>query len=195
MFGQFVALARFSLRKPRAAIRDILEMDLDPKQVAQLAVLSIVLLAVTSFLVLNVLVGFFANGNIDNSEATAVLTALGAVSPLSFSISGAVSFVLRGAAIFLVGRQFGGVGTLQQSFLILAWFDLLSGIGILIAVAGMYVFPGLFIFLMMAGGGYLIWVALNFVAELHQFQRLTAVFLGVFVSYFMIEFVISIVVG
>ena len=108
----------------------------------------------------------------------------------------AVQFSLFGALIYWVGRMFGGVGTLPETYLVLAWYVLVTSFLVplpmsLLAMVqpiegpdGTLVAPtepvvGNIVILAMVAIALCFWLLVRYVAELHGFKNTWGV-LGVF---------------
>lgn len=177
-------LARLSLRDPRAATRALLAEGV-PLSARSAGLL---LMAVLSTLIL---------------QASFVLAPPGdepmagflASSPVRTAVVQWLILILTAVLTWRVGRAFGGSGNLPDSLLVVVWLQLLMlGVQILQLVAFVLIppFAGL---IGLVGFGLFLWLSVNFIAELHGFRSLGAVFAGMVVTTFAAALLAALLMG
>lgn len=92
-----------------------------------------------------------------------------------------------------VGRKMGGVGTLAQSILVIAWMQvvlLVLQVALLIIFQIIPVGPG---YVNIIAVGFFFWLLSNFVTELHGFSSRLLVFIGILVGMFAFGLLLSLI--
>ena len=104
---------------------------------------------------------------------------LGMISPFSITIYSFISFAILILGTFLVGKIFGGQGTLEATLFNLTLIQtIMVGIQIINIVAEMVLPASVSSWIGIAGFIYFIFLFCIFVAELHKFRSPLMVFLG-----------------
>ena len=104
---------------------------------------------------------------------------LGMISPFSITIYSFMSFAILILGTFLVGKIFGGQGTLEATLFNLTLIQtIMVGIQILNIVAGIVLPAAISSWIGIAGFIYFVFLFCIFVAELHKFRSPLMVFLG-----------------
>lgn len=194
MMADFRELALRSLRDPREGLRGLLALRLPPE-----AVLYMALLAITLEALLNHAMALAIVSAIDRGAAPSAIplrrafAAYAQIGPLWLALLGLISFALRTALLFAMGRAFGGRGERADCALTVAWYDLLWAGFMCATIVVLMVVPFLTVLLFAAGGLYALWIAVNFIAEVHGFDRLGPVLLGLMIGYMALQLVLSLV--
>ena len=161
--GSHWAEARASVENPRAGARRILNMNL-PLGIAAQALLVVALLtALLSTLVMML-------GPADGPIA--------AMSPLDWAAVQAVGMFVGAGAVHVVGRWFGGQGTLPGALAVMAWAQFIIWGVQVVQVIALIVLPPLAMPLALVALALTFWLLVNFIAELHGFSSLIKVLLG-----------------
>jgi len=167
MFETVKELAQLTMSDPRKAVAVLFRISIGSVQLLELATI-VIALGVISNWAYSVAVPGPENPVVDGLLGNPVLLAIIQFMLLMVSV----------AAIFLIGRMFGGTGSFEQTFLVSIW---LQGYMLIIQVVVLFVVvivpvlsrtldTGVFVYLM--------WLLVNFVAALHGFQSRLKVFLG-----------------
>ncbi|MEE9427761.1 MAG: YIP1 family protein [Paracoccaceae bacterium] len=166
--SQIVRAVVETIRDPRSGAKMVMSQNVDRRQRWEILLLIAVLsggLAYTSILI----GGLFGNGTD---------TAMGA-GPFVLAITQA--FVLLGMVflIHIVGTKAGGLGSLDDAILLVAWMQFILICLQIIQIMAVVAFPVLAVLLGLAGF-VLIFVLLTvFISELHGFRSLPGVFFSV----------------
>ncbi len=111
---------------------------------------------------------------------------------------GAILFVILvviAYSIWIVGRFFGGRGTLAEALLIVAWLQFVMIVVQLGQLVAMLLLPPLAALILLAGFILFFWLLTNFVAVVHGFQSRILVFLMMLVTAFVLAFLAGIVLS
>jgi Yip1 domain len=179
-----VALMRLTLQAPRKGARRIMEMNL-PINARWLALL---LVAAGSA------IGTHLSIALMPPEQREMILALIA-SPMSTALMQAGIWAVIAAAIAVGGRMRGGEGTFPDALILMAWLQFMLLCLQLVQVAAGVVLPILADLIGLAGLGLLLWLLTNFVAELHGFRSLVAVFAGLVAGAFALMFLAAILLS
>lgn len=162
-----LALARHTLRYPRAGARFLLDQDLAPG----VRWLAFLLVAVASA------IGTHLSITVMPPDQRAVLEQMFA-SPIRTAIMQGTIWLGIAWLIAIGGRLRGGRGSFMDALLLVTWLEfILLCIQVLQVVAG-FLLPPIGDIIGLAGLVMLAWLLTNFVAELHGFASLWAVFAG-----------------
>lgn len=115
------------------------------------------------------------------------IEALASSSPVFWVLAGAGDFGLRLLALTWLGQAFGGRASFDDCLLGLAWYDLLYAAFLAALTVLLTLFPLLAGPAAILGGLWALWVMVNFVAELHRFEDLGKVALGVLLGYVLLR--------
>ena len=103
------------------------------------------------------------------------------------------TFVARGIALTYFSRVFNGIGSLRNSILSLAWFDIIHSMGLAIVFIGLWVSPTITILFTLIGTVWLIWIAVSFISVLHNFKNVAVVFFGMIIGYILLHFSLNLI--
>lgn len=164
-------LIRDSLTRPRAAMRAVLDMNLPTGILWQ----ALVLVAVLGDLIV-------WGGLAMTAEGRALLTQGGLPGPLFMGVLQLALLALMAVGIDRIGRAFGGKGDFAGALAVIVWlqvvmFTLQFGQLLLYLLV-----PPLADMLGIALFAVMFWMLSNFVAELHGFRSVGAVFGGVIIT-------------
>ncbi|MEJ6394924.1 YIP1 family protein [Gymnodinialimonas sp. 2305UL16-5] len=107
----------------------------------------------------------------------------------------AASLFLVVHAITHIGRLFGGQGEFLGALALMTWLQFVFLLVQVVMLLTTLVLPPLGAIVMTLALGLFLWLFLNFIAVLHGFQSLGAVFVMTLVSFIAIIFVISLVLS
>ncbi len=176
-----LAEAKLTLRNPRGGARRIMALGL-PASVGRLA---LALLAITSAIFAHLSLAAFDPAGGDPFGGLMA-------SPIRTAV---LQFIILMAAVWLIhviGRARGGAGSMAQALSLMAWLQLLMlGIQLLQLVLQL-VLPPLAGLVNLVGIVLFFWLLTNFIAELHGFGSLLAVFGGVVVGLIGLGFVVTV---
>lgn len=158
-----------TLRDPRAGARAVMDIDLPRSTRWELLFLVVLLNVVAS--VLTMLAGH-VSGGVMLGEAV-----FG--SPFMLLVVQGVLSVLMAVAIFQVGRMFGGHGTLDQAIMLVAWLQFVLITLQVAQMAALLVLPPLANLIGLASLLVTFYLLTMFVAEMHGFRSVGAVFVGI----------------
>ncbi|MCI2398401.1 Yip1 family protein [Aliiroseovarius subalbicans] len=179
-FGYLFGMALQSIPEPRKVARDLFALNL-PRDTLWLILMLLItigaVLGTLASLVFPVEDAMFAPF-LSNHIALAV-------------VEGGAMFVITNM-LYLVGRAFGGQGTLEQALVTVIWLEfvtLVVQVGIL--VLSLFA-PALAVLLWLAGGVAFFWIISHFTAEMHGFKSVGLVFAALIVIVAVFIFVLSI---
>ncbi len=170
-----------SLTDPARAAVDLLRMNFTIPVLLQAAI------AVTALTTLLGLLTVTASGG-----PADLISAAMSSSPLSFAIMQFGMFLFMSGMIFLGGRAFGGIGSLQGSLLVGVWIGVMQ---LIIQVAQFLVLslsPLLAGMMSLAALVWLFWALSQFVKVLHGFQNGFVVFIGILLVFMVSVFLAAI---
>ncbi len=156
-----------TLRAPRTGVRRLLALGL-PMEARWLGLILVTVLAV---IVTRVSLLMLPPG--DELGFLAIVTDPFVGVPLQ-----AGSLVITAVAISGIGRIFGGRGGFADALLVIVWVEFLMTITQVAELAVMLVVPPLGAVLGIAVLVFFVWLVVNAIAELHGFDNLLMVFLG-----------------
>jgi hypothetical protein len=179
-----LALMRLTLQAPRRGARRILDMNL-PINVRWLA---LVLVAAGSAIAAHLSIALMP------PEQRDLMLSLIA-SPLRTALLQAGIWAMIAGAIAVGGRMRGGTGTFPDALILMVWLQF-----ILLCVQAVQVLTGVVLPILadligLAGIVLVLWLLTNFVAELHGFRSLVAVFAGLVAGAFALMFVVSLLLS
>ncbi len=164
---------------PRAAARQILDLNLPRNVVGMIFVLTCVLSAIVSFLVAAATVG-----------ADGVL-----VSPLRGAILVGAGTVVTSGIISFVGRMLGGTGQFFDLFVLILWSQIIQlGLSALSIIANV-VSADLYVLVFYFSFAFGFWLMVNFTTVAHGFKSRPLVAMGIFGISFFIAFVLIIILN
>jgi hypothetical protein len=176
-----LALVRLTLQEPRQGARRIMELDL-PINGRWLA---LILVAAGSA------IGTHLSIALMPPEQREIMLTLIA-SPVRTALLQAGIWAVIAAAIAVGGRMRGGTGTFPDALILMVWLQFILLCVQMVQVLAGIVLPIVADLIGLAGLGLLLWLLTNFVAELHGFRSLIAVFAGVVAGAFALIFVAAI---
>ena len=157
--GALMGLLRETLADPRATARRLISLQL-PIEARWMA---FALATLASVIVLQGL-GMVATGSTEMP------------SPMLFVLLLASANLVGVVAIHQVGRLMGGLGSFEDTLLLVAWLQSIQVMLILLQSIAFLVLPPLGGIVQIVGLVVLLWLLTSFVAELHGFRSLWAVF-------------------
>jgi hypothetical protein len=175
-------LVRDTLRDPRGTARGLLAMGLPvPARWIALALIAAIsaILAHLAFAL---------------SAARAPVESPPLPSPLMTAALQYAVLVGTAVAVHLIGRRFGGRGTLPDSVLVVVWLQFILVVVQVAQLVALVVLPPLADVFSVAGLVLFLWLLTAFVAELHGFDSLGRVFGGILISLFALAFALALVV-
>lgn len=160
-------LARESLTSPRTAARALLGIRLKAAVLWQLAVLVSILTVLMIFAEITV-----------GGGPTSLLDVL-SVDPVIMAALQFASLLIMAAAIYGVGRAFGGKGGWDGALALVVWLQVIM-LGVAALQTALYLLvPALAQIVGLLSIVLLLWLLTNFTAELHGFTNLWVVFFGI----------------
>ena len=183
-----LALVRLTLQNPRQGADRIMALDL-PMNGRWLA---LILVAAVSA------IGTHLSIALMPAEQRDMMLALIA-SPVRTALLQAGIWAVMAGAIAAGGRMRGGTGTFPDALILMVWLQFILLCVQLVQVLAGVMLPVLADLIGLAGLGLLLWLLTNFVAELHGFRSLIAVFAGLvagaFAFTFVAAFLLTLVLG
>jgi hypothetical protein len=159
--------AQHSVQSPRPMARQVMALNL-PLNVGAMALMVVAILTA----MMSAIVSMMAQTA--GGEAGVMMM----LSPLQWAILQVVSMFVGAGLITVIGRSFGGHGTLPQAVVLLAWAEFIVLLVQIVQVIALFILPPLALILAFVGLGLTAWLLVNFIAELHGFQSLLKVFFG-----------------
>ena len=179
-----LALVRLTLQSPRDGARRVMALDL-PINVRWLA---LILVAVGSA------IGTHLSIALMPPEQREIMLTLIA-SPVRTALLQAGIWAVIAAAIAVGGRMRGGTGSFPDALILMVWLQFILLCVQLVQVLVGIAVPMLADLIGLAGLGLLLWLLTNFVAELHGFRSLIAVFAGIVAGAFGFIFVAAVLLS
>jgi len=173
-FGELLSMVLATLRDPRSMARAMLALDW-PRVARWQALALITVLSVIVVQVLQIASGAYSEVVLFGiSVSTAVGLGIGQLPML-----GAGAYAMAG-----VGRMFGGRGDLDGAIILLTWLQVVLFCFQVLQLLALFLLPGLSSMLALLAFGISFWLLTIFVAELHGFERLALVFMGILATLF-----------
>ncbi|MCB2116279.1 MAG: YIP1 family protein [Rhodobacteraceae bacterium] len=166
------ALAPETLRAPRSAARQLFDLHL-PSEARWLGLCLVVVLAVIETKVALLLMP--AAGEPDFMVALS--------DPWVALPAQAVALVLVALAVHRIGALFGGRGSFEDALLAVVWVEFLMTLAQAVQFLAILALPPLGALLAIAIVAGFLWITANFIAELHGFQSLAKVGLGMIAGF------------
>ncbi len=174
-----------TLRSPRAGARQIMQLNIPRREGWEILLLIAVLSA-----------GFaYISVTISGAQADLGPDFPAPMAPLALAFAQLTVMVIMVFAIHGVGRAAGGSGTLEQALILVSWMQFILICLQILQIVATLVFPLLALLIGVAGLVVLFWLLTVFVAELHGFRSMTAVFLSVLVVMVVVATVLRFVFG
>lgn len=180
--GELFSMVLATLRDPRAIARAILALDW-PRSARWMALALITVLSVIVVQVLQIASGSYGEVVLFGiSVSTAIGLGLG-----QFLMLGVGAYAMSS-----VGRMFGGTGDLDGAIILLTWLQVVLFVFQVLQLVALFTFPGLLSVFSLAAFGVSFWLLTIFVAELHRFDRLALVFMGILATLFAMGLVFAV---
>ncbi len=176
-----LAEARNSLRDPRGAARRIIALD-PPMQARWIG---LALMAVGSAILTH-----FSLVLIPEADRDAMMQFM--VSPVRTALLQAALLLMIVQMVYWMGRARGGVGNFPDALLVMVWLQFLMLVVQTIQLVVMVLLPPLAALVNIASFAIFVWLFTNFVAELHGFRSLLAVFGGIVFGAILLAFGLAI---
>lgn len=173
--------ARFTIQDPRAAARALMEMRL-PMSVRWLAFGVVV----TGSSLMTVLAIQFSSAGGDPAVAQVLSQ------PIALAMMQGVVMLVFAQLMARVGQMAGGMGGFPDALLLLTWVQVILMLVQVVQIVLEFVLPSVADLLGLLGLGLMFWLVTHFVAELHGFQSLGAVFAGVIATVLAAGFAVSV---
>lgn len=161
------AEVRRTVETPRAGARRILNLNLPLATAAQAMLVVAILTGLLSSLVALI-------AQTAGEDAAGLMT----LTPLNWVVLQAVGMFLGAGAVHIIGRGFGGQGSLQGALALMAWAQFIVLLLQILQMAALFVLPVLILPLALVAMALTFWLLVNFIAELHGFASLIKVLLG-----------------
>jgi hypothetical protein len=176
-FSGLVAAAGETLRDPRTGLRRILALN-PPMQARWIAFL---LMAIGSAIVTHLSIGL-----IPAEDRDAVMGVMS--SPVRTAILQGVLLLAIVQLVWWLGRMRGGTGSFPDALLSMIWLQFIMLAIQALQLVLMVISPPLAALANLAGLVVFLWLLTNFVAELHGFRSLIAVFGGIVLGALLLGF-------
>ena len=161
-----------SLKRPKEGISAVFKWQLSLQDSA----LALTLTAVVSAVLISLLIGPLPP---EVDPVTAAM--LG--SPFYLAIVQLVGLAMIAACLHLLGRVFGGQGTLPQAVVMMAWLEVILILISTVQSVALILVPPVGVVLVPVGMVLSRWLITNFVAELHGVGSLVMTLLGVIAAF------------
>jgi len=172
-------LARDTVRDPKTGARRVLSLPLPPRAawdgLALVLLVSLILGYLTTMLL--------------GVPADPLLPGF-APSPLRAAVVQGGALLVMIGAIYGVGRMMGGTGTLEGTVRLTAWLQFIMLLLQVVQTVFLLILPGVAGLIGMLSIGLMLWLLTNFIAVLHGFRSLGAVFVMILVTTFALSFVL-----
>ena len=179
-----VRLGRLSLEDPRKGMRAVLDLGVP----VPARTFGLLLMAVGSAVLTHI--GFLLLP-VSDDPLLAYLMA----SPFRTAVVQWLALAASVVLIARIGRARGGVGSFADALLVVVWLQLLMLAVQVVQIAALVVIPPVAAMINIAGLGLFFWLLTNFIAELHGFTTLRAVFGAVVVTIVCVAFLMVIVLA
>ena len=176
-----LSAARYTLQNPRAGARVILSLGLTTGQ----ALLALVLIAVISTLLT---AASFLIAPLPPEAEVQMLFA----NPLELAVMQTVVLAFGAGMVHLVGRKFGGRGTLAGAVALIAWIEFILSLMQLVQIVALFILPPFAEVIGIMGLAVFLWLLTQFVTELHGFSSVWKVFGGILATIFTLSFGVAI---
>jgi len=174
-----LSLARDTVRDPKEGARRVLALPL-PQRVAWEGLALVLILSLLLAYLTTMLLG---------GSSDPLLPGF-ARSPLLTAVIQAGTLVVMIGAIHGVGRMMGGAGTLEGAVRLTAWLQFIMLVLQVIQGVFLLVLPAVVGLIGMLSIGLMLWLLTNFIAVLHGFRSLLAVFLMILATTFALSLVL-----
>ena len=171
-----------SLKRPKEGISAVFKWQLSLQDSA----LALTLTAVVSAVLISLLIGPLPP---EVDPVTAAM--LG--SPFYLAIVQLAGLAMIAVCLHLLGRMFGGKGTLPQAVVMMAWLEVILILISTVQSAALILVPPVGVLLVPVGMVLSLWLITSFVAELHGFVSLAMTLLGVIAAFIAAVFAMIVV--
>lgn len=154
----FVELVMLSLRNPRVAARQIIDMNLPMAALWNAALLVVILSVLLTF------------ATISSSPEGSIVLQIGA-SPMGFTILSAGSMVMLVFGLYWTGRMLGGKGELQSFIALVVWVQFLWLLAQLVQTVLVILSPPLAALFGFASLMFGLWILVQFINEAHKLDN------------------------
>lgn len=175
-------LARLTLTDPRAAVRRLVSIDV-PMEARWLGLFLVAVLGV-----LATRLSLLALPPAGQPGLLAVMT-----DPVVGVPAQILSLSLVSAAIAGFGRVFGGAGRFADVLLVVVWIQFLMSVAQVIELAAILVVPPVGTLLALAALALFLWIVVHAIAELHGFENVFKVFVGMVAGFLLIVTALAVV--
>lgn len=179
--------ARDTVQMPRAGARALINMNL-PVNVGWLGV---ILMAVASAALSAVT--FVLSPPSSDPAMEQALTGMFA-NPIQLAVFQTVALIIGAMLIYRVGRMFGGAGRFADALVLIGWLEFVLLLLQAVQLALLLISTPLAAALGMFGLVLFLWLLTNFIAELHGFRSLLAVFFAIIGTTLVVSFAAAILI-
>lgn len=172
-----LSLVLLSVREPRAGLREVLDAPLGNGGRQSLFALAAILPTLLIF-------GVLSTADAWQDFAIGPMTLLGLQ---------ALALTLMAGLAFAVGRWRGGKGSFSDCVLALSWLQITMVVAQVACVVVELALPFLGAIIGIAALALMMWLATNFIAEVHGFSNVAMVFLSIILTLFLTSFVLAFV--
>lgn len=155
---EFVDLIVLSLRNPRAAAKQIIDMNLPMPVLWNCALLVVILSVLLTF------------ATITSAPESSLVLQMGGT-PMGFTILSAGSMVMLIFGLYWTGRMLGGKGDLHSFIALVVWIQFLWLLAQLVQTFLVLLSPPLAALLGFASLGYGLWILIQFINEAHKLNN------------------------
>ncbi len=110
--------------------------------------------------------------------------------PILFAIVQLMLLMISALLIHVIGRMFDGVGSFEQALILSVWLQFIMLGAQVLLIPIILILPSLAQGITLAVNIFVVWLLVNFIAELHQFRSLLKVFAGIIATTFAASFVV-----
>lgn len=179
-FERLLLAGLATLQDPRKGARAVIEQGFDMRA------------SWTGLLLISIVSALLSSVTVLALTGEAAVPAL-LLQPFALAAVQFVALAIAALLVFVIGRQFGGTGSLADATALIVWFEVVfTAIQVLqvlisLALPTLGISFGLFTVLIF------FWVLCHFIAELHGFQAIWKVLLGVLASGFAVSLILALI--
>lgn len=186
-FRQMMEMVGRSIRSPREGAQEVLALGVPREAIGVIVGFVIILnVLVTEVALMSMVMAL--------GQEAAIIAEMGG-QPIYSAILRVISFVITIGAVFWIGRAMGGTGSLEETAILLSWFQFLLACTMVGMIVATLILPPIAAILGLVTLLMIPWVFTNFIAALHGFQSLISVFFCVVVFSFIGLFLVSLLVS
>lgn len=160
-----------TLRDPQEGARLILAIDMERRQ--RWDILGLIAVLSAGFAYISVTMG--------SGISDLPTTGMAGLNPIMLAISQLVVLLVMVFAMHIIGRAFGGKGSLDGAILLVAWLQFILICLQVLQIAATLIMPFVAVLIGMAGLVVVFWLLSAFVCELHGFRSRFRVFVAILV--------------